>query len=378
MASPYIQVARQAARQEGIDPDLFVRQIQQESGFQPHVTSRAGAEGIAQFMPGTARGLGVDPNNPTQALRGAAKLMRSYVDRFGSYRDALIAYNAGPGAVGRSSLPAETQQYVQSILGGHGAPGAGAGAGGGLAHALSGSVSPGRQSGAGFDAGAPADPSLLSALLTSQSQSLPQPVAMPPSPSSRSFLRMSVQSPVVPPVAPSSGGAAGVDNLLGALSSQQGSLPATGVSAPQTTLSGTAGTPGRTRGRVNVAANADRPGVGLTPGIMKLVGEVAGRVGHPLTIGTGTNHNRMTVDGNVSDHWSGNAADLPTSPGAQNIRLGRNALIALGMSAAEAGRAQGGIYNLPYGHGRRIQVIFNTNAGGDHHNHVHVGVSPLH
>lgn len=130
-------------------------------------------------------------------------------------------------------------------------------------------------------------------------------------------------------------------------------------------------------GSIRVAANANRPGIGLTPDIQRVLRQLSAHVGHPIDVGTGTNHNRLTVDGNVSDHWSGNAADIPTTPGAQNIRLGRNALLALGMPRDQAMKATGGIYNLPYGSGRRIQVIFNTNEGGDHHNHVHVGVTAL-
>jgi hypothetical protein len=113
----YRAQARQFARQYGLNPGVFVRQIQQESGFIPGRVSPAGARGIAQFMPGTARGLGINPDNPTQALKGAAKLMAGYVHKYGSYRDALIAYNAGPGAIGRP-LPAETQHYIATILGG--------------------------------------------------------------------------------------------------------------------------------------------------------------------------------------------------------------------------------------------------------------------
>lgn len=112
----YREEARRAARRHGLDPNIFERQIQQESGFQPHVTSKAGARGIAQFMPGTAKGLGINPDNPTQALDGAAGLMASYVKKYGSYKNALVAYNAGPGAVGRG-LPAETQGYIKTILG---------------------------------------------------------------------------------------------------------------------------------------------------------------------------------------------------------------------------------------------------------------------
>jgi hypothetical protein len=117
----YRAEARRAARRHGLNPDIFERQINQESGFAPDVISgrrksSAGALGIAQFMPATARGMGVNPLNPTQALDGAARLMSSYVKKYGNYRDALVAYNGGPGAVGHPV--AESRNYVSTILGG--------------------------------------------------------------------------------------------------------------------------------------------------------------------------------------------------------------------------------------------------------------------
>jgi hypothetical protein len=126
--------------------------------------------------------------------------------------------------------------------------------------------------------------------------------------------------------------------------------------------------------KAKIAPGANRPGVGLTPGVLKVVRAVAAQAGHPLTIGTGTNHSRMTVDGNVSDHWSGNATDIPSS-GDNLTKLGQQALIAAGMDPAEARKQKGGLFNVPYGKHRRIQIIFNTNQGGDHYNHLHVGVT---
>ncbi|HTE62697.1 MAG TPA: transglycosylase SLT domain-containing protein [Solirubrobacteraceae bacterium] len=122
MATDYRAAARKAARRVGLDPNIFERQINQESGFAEDVItgrrrSSAGALGIAQIMPATARGWGVDPLDPIAALNVAAKNMARYVKQFGSYRDALVAYNAGPGRVG-GALPAETQNYIQTILGG--------------------------------------------------------------------------------------------------------------------------------------------------------------------------------------------------------------------------------------------------------------------
>ena len=127
--SPYEQAARSAAQRAGIDPDLFVRQIRQESGFDPGAGSPAGAQGIAQFMPGTARDvatrlLGVDEStfwgDPNLQLEGAARLMREYLQQYGGdYRKALAAYNAGPGNVqtGRAFELPETQNYLKIILG---------------------------------------------------------------------------------------------------------------------------------------------------------------------------------------------------------------------------------------------------------------------
>lgn len=126
-ATSYVAVARQAASSAGIDPDLFVRQIQQESGFNPNAISPAGAIGIAQFMPATAAQWGIDPHNPGQSLRAAARYMAHYSASYGGdYAKALAAYNGGPGCVnyavnmGGSNwiayLPAETQNYIHVIL----------------------------------------------------------------------------------------------------------------------------------------------------------------------------------------------------------------------------------------------------------------------
>src|SRR4051812_21645430 len=98
-----IRMAREAAARHGIDPDIFQRQIQQESGFNPHAASPAGARGIAQFMPATAAGFGINPDDPVQALDTAAKYDRQMLDRYhGDYALALAAYNAGPGNVDKA------------------------------------------------------------------------------------------------------------------------------------------------------------------------------------------------------------------------------------------------------------------------------------
>ena len=116
----YRQLAYQKALKYGLDPDLFLRQINQESGFNPKAVSSAGAIGLGQLMPNTARELGVDPTDPDQNLEGAARYMRQQMDRFGRTDLALAAYNAGPTRVAKANaIPniAETQNYVSSILG---------------------------------------------------------------------------------------------------------------------------------------------------------------------------------------------------------------------------------------------------------------------
>lgn len=115
----YVQTINQAAASNGIPASLLSALLYHESRFEPSVVSSAGAEGIAQFMPSTAAGMGVNPLDPTQSINGAAQLLGSYTRQFGSYADALAAYDAGAGAVERyGGVPpyAETQAYVPAVL----------------------------------------------------------------------------------------------------------------------------------------------------------------------------------------------------------------------------------------------------------------------
>lgn len=117
----YLEEARAAARRHNVPEDLFLRLVQQESGWNPGAVSPKGATGLAQLMPDTARLLGVDIADPRQNLDGGARYLRMMYDKFGSWRLALAAYNAGPGAVEQhDGIPPfdETQNYVKVILGG--------------------------------------------------------------------------------------------------------------------------------------------------------------------------------------------------------------------------------------------------------------------
>jgi cell wall-associated NlpC family hydrolase len=112
-----ITAAAQAAQ---VDPALLRALIHQESNFDPRAVSGAGAQGLGQLMPGTARELGVsDPFDPAQNARAAAAYLKNQLDAFGGDIDkALAAYNAGPGAVRQyGGIPpyAETRNYVQRV-----------------------------------------------------------------------------------------------------------------------------------------------------------------------------------------------------------------------------------------------------------------------
>ncbi|GGO77968.1 transglycosylase SLT domain-containing protein [Nocardioides deserti] len=117
---PYADLFNRAAATYGVDATLLSAIARQESGYRPGAVSPAGAQGLMQLMPATARGLGVtDSFDPAQAVDGAARLVRDLLDRFGRTDLALAAYNAGPGAVLRyDGIPPypETQNYVRSVL----------------------------------------------------------------------------------------------------------------------------------------------------------------------------------------------------------------------------------------------------------------------
>jgi soluble lytic murein transglycosylase-like protein len=118
--TPYGAEITAAAQRNGLDPALLAGLIKQESGFNPNAGSSAGAQGLCQLMPGTARGLGVtDLHDPVQSIEGGAKYLAQQLKTFnGDVARALAAYNAGPGAVQRyGGVPpyAETQNYVRAV-----------------------------------------------------------------------------------------------------------------------------------------------------------------------------------------------------------------------------------------------------------------------
>lgn len=114
------KVAELSARFD-LSPALIEALVWQESRWRADARSPVGARGLAQLMPGTARELGVDADDPFANLEGGARYLREQLDRFdGDLEKALAAYNAGPGRViAAGGIPRirETQSYVASVLG---------------------------------------------------------------------------------------------------------------------------------------------------------------------------------------------------------------------------------------------------------------------
>jgi soluble lytic murein transglycosylase-like protein len=117
----YVETIARAASRWNVSAALLAAQLYAESGFNPFAVSRAGARGIAQFMPGTALTYGLsDPFDPAASISAQAHLMRDLLRQFGAVTLALAAYNAGSDPVARCDcVPPypETQAYVARILG---------------------------------------------------------------------------------------------------------------------------------------------------------------------------------------------------------------------------------------------------------------------
>jgi hypothetical protein len=115
---PYADLFTQAGARYGISPALLAAVAKTESGFNSSAVSSSGAVGLMQFMPATAKGLGVDATDPASSIDGAARYLSSLTEQFGSTPLALAAYNAGPGTVQRyGGIPpyGETTSYVQKV-----------------------------------------------------------------------------------------------------------------------------------------------------------------------------------------------------------------------------------------------------------------------
>lgn len=345
---------------------LLARLILGESGDRAGAVSTAGARGRAQFTPGSREiavdRFGVDPwRSADEAVHAAALHLLGKIN--GS--KGLEGYNPGD------------PNYPRYILGQH--PGKIGGGGSGPAATRA-------PSSGGAEASAPVlqTPDVGSIDLQGLIAAL-QPRAQMPSSGGLPDPAFSARRNVALPAgyqAIQSGGVSPAEKpdigaILAAASTAGPRLP-----QAQATTPGTAQAPalrvageGR-RGKVIVAPGANRQGAALQPVLTSFLHRVAGLAGEPVRVGTGTNHDRLTVDGNVSDHWDGHGADLPVPvDSAEGDRIATAGLIAAGVPAkrAAAMARRGGLYTLQRGK-VRIQVIWKTNQGGNHHNHVHFGV----
>jgi hypothetical protein len=337
---------------------LLLKVASGESGFNDNAVSSAGARGRTQFMPATRAAVlkrfGVDPwGSVDDAYHATALHLRG---KLGNAK-GLEGYNPGD--------PSYTNYILKQKVGKiRGAPGGT----GGAASGVSGTPgTPGSVGAQNLPMGSTGALDALAAL--AQQPASPPPSALP----APSFAAAPTLPQGYQPVQSGGGPEPKVDvaSLIDQIRTPGGDVqlapgvPGTAGSDAVTGGFGSSPT-GKGRGRVVVAPGADRAGVHTGAAVLDFAREVSGIAGETLRIGTGTRHSRMTVNGNVSDHWSGNAVDIPAR-GKSLIRLGQAALIAAGMSPREARKQTGGLYNVG-GH----QVIFNTHEGGDHTNHLHI------
>lgn len=300
------------AQKYGLDPLIFGRQIQRESGFNPNARSPAGAEGIAQIV--RKWHPGVDTFDPEASLDYAARWMAQLLKKYGNYQDALSVYNSGkPWKAGQTI--GETSRYVTEILSG------------GVAAKPT-----------------PAD-------LTEQPSSDMQPSPDLKAQSTMSGLQALATNTYNPNTALAE---------LFALDAQQTKTPASSSSTSTAT--------GGWQEWVGTIEHRTGPSAPHTQAILRFVGKVGQMAGTVLTPWGNESHSLTTVNGNRSAHADGRAADIPAS-GAELIRLGQTALIAAGMPAVQARKQKGGLFNVG-----GYQIIFNTQTGGNHTDHLHVGL----
>jgi hypothetical protein len=327
----------QYARKYGIPLKLARALIHQESGGRKGVRNpKSGATGLTQVLPSTYVSMygGTEAaairklKNPNIALDAGFRYLSEQKKAFKTWRLALAAYNAGPGAVHQyGGIPPykETQNYVRVILG--------------RAGVLTGGATPALEP---PQTGDPQTPMGLNLDEVAQE--------------GLEALRSGTYSPQ-----------AGLEAIRQARAEAppiQSSEPNFVQEPQQPQVTG-----GDWQDWVKVPpARGQWQGPG--PEILGFVGTLAQTYGKPLDVSDTTTHSRMTTSGHVSAHTSGHALDIPAT-GNRLRRLGYLALLQAGMSKKDALKARrtGGLFNVG-----GYQVIFATNVGGNHYNHVHVGI----
>ena len=338
----YQAIARQKARQYGVPENIAFALIRQESGWRVDARSNQDAVGLMQIHlpshPNVTRQQALDPEfNIDYGMRYLAAQYKS----FGKWNLALAAYNAGPGRVANGEwkgIP-ETANYVKNVL------------------AMAGDVKPRAAS-----SNATATPALGQGSSTTP----------------MSFAQADLSGAMLEGLADISSGNFDPVAQLSRVTlahRQQADLAASGAQTPVATEPGVSPAPqptttGDWEKWVNVPPARGSTSKPHQPGILSWVGGLAQAYGKPLAVWDNTTHSKMTVNGNVSAHYDGNAADIPAT-GAKLQRLGYLALVRAGMSPKEARVAarRGGLLNVG-----GYQIIFKTKIGGNHWDHLHVGI----
>lgn len=359
----YGPLADRIARKYRIPPALFRALIRAESGWNPTAGSPAGARGLTQLMPATARGLGVrNITDPVQNLEGGARYLRAQLDRFKDPKLALAAYNAGPGAVERyDGIPpyAETQAYVSKVLQYARQYGGRAEAGASSSPASGPPGAPASPAPGGYRVDAPkVDGRTLLALLQRTSNQALQG-RMPGPDFTRALNALARDASRAPTVT----------QVGGAVADAQRGIRGDGNLDPRATYGFPTG--GVDSGRVLFGGEG-----GNWAGSLPRALAVAKAVG--MTPSSQKRSRRLTASGNVSDHYAGAtssyAVDLPATgaTGDTEFRQVMQYLARLSGNPAIARLPAGRWNNLNIG-GYRYQVGWRTPG---HFDHIHVGVRP--
>jgi hypothetical protein len=352
------------ARQYGISGEaLLAKVLQGESGFQQGRTSSAGAKGPAQFTAGSRataiQKYGVDPwADVDQAVHGEALHLRGKIN--GS--PGLQGYNPGMASYPRYILGQQVGDVRGQIGrgGGAGAAVGGPGVPSAVAPAPSSTVEPGGTGLAGM---------VAERMALQRPQPAPSSGLQAPSFAARPAVAGGGQVPMSSPPTRQ----ASIADLVAQASQMQGDVGSV-PSAPPVASAAPGAAPGAAHsgGKVRFAQGVPSK---VQPVLADFLAGLAGRTRGGITVGTTTNHNRY-VAGTTrqSEHYTGNAADIPATGKAGDL-IAAHALAQAGVpwKRAVAMARQGGVFNIDQPGGGRVQILWRTNVGGNHFNHVHVG-----
>lgn len=376
------QAAKAHRRYRDVPTRVLLGLVETESAGVEGRTSSANAKGLTQFIPGTAAAYHVNtrPGHAQSQLTGAAHYLHDLLKQTGNIRSALVRYSGG--ATGYpSTVLSRAESYRGAAKRANRGSGGAQGGSSGARGVTTATVTP-AQIPQTANTG-------LAELLAAQIQHPALTSATPPQDpgfSARKSLALPAGYAGVPQSSGQVSQAPTLEQQLSAIGQQASTVLGKPTVTTKTTVrpgqtGGGGGSGGGGHGEVSIAPGANRAGVGVKPVVERFLRHASANAGIPIRVTTGTNHNQMTTTGNVSDHWDGHGADIGVPwLSRKGDRIAAGALIAAGVKPARA-RAmarRGGLYTLTH-NGLRIQVIWKVTGaqnGGEHRNHVHVGVRP--